>query len=166
MNWDAVGAIGEILGAIAVFGSLLYLAVQIKAQNKESRLSAIIEFTDLYNQVTDSVSSDAEMSRIWVRAATGGLNELDEAETVRYVALLQKITRMWENSYYQHKDGRLDTRLWNSFNTQISEVSTLPAYKTFWGRRSHYFSEEFREFVKSNDADDYQLLSENRDGDT
>jgi len=165
MNWDAAGAIGEILGAIAVFGSLLYLAIQIKAQNKESRLGAIIEFTDLYNQVTDSVSSDAEMASIWARAATQGLHQLDEAETVRYVALLQKITRMWENSYYQHKDGRLDTRLWNSFNTQISEISTLDAYKSFWERRSHYFSEEFRGFVNSNKADEYRLLSDNKEND-
>ena len=26
MNWDAIGAIGEIIGALAVVGSLAYLA--------------------------------------------------------------------------------------------------------------------------------------------
>ena len=30
MNWDAIGAIGEILGAIAVFMSLIYLGRQIR----------------------------------------------------------------------------------------------------------------------------------------
>jgi hypothetical protein len=35
MNWDAIGAIGEIAGAVAVFGSLVYLAIQIKGQNIE-----------------------------------------------------------------------------------------------------------------------------------
>ena len=30
MNWDAIGAVGEILGALAVFVSLIYLARQIK----------------------------------------------------------------------------------------------------------------------------------------
>ena len=37
MNWDAIGAVGEILGAIAVFASLLYLARQIRASDATSR---------------------------------------------------------------------------------------------------------------------------------
>jgi len=30
MNWDAIGAVGEILGALAVFASLIYLGRQIR----------------------------------------------------------------------------------------------------------------------------------------
>ena len=41
MNWDAIGAVGEILGAAALFASLIYLALQIRIQNRESQLSAI-----------------------------------------------------------------------------------------------------------------------------
>jgi len=37
MNWDAIGAVGEILGAIAVFASLVYLARQIRASDATSR---------------------------------------------------------------------------------------------------------------------------------
>jgi hypothetical protein len=37
MNWDAIGAIGEILGAIAVFASLIYLAIQIRNSTKQFR---------------------------------------------------------------------------------------------------------------------------------
>jgi hypothetical protein len=37
MNWDAIGAVGEILGAIAVFASLMYLARQIRASDATSR---------------------------------------------------------------------------------------------------------------------------------
>jgi hypothetical protein len=37
MNWDAIGAVGEILGAIAVFVSLLYLAIQIRSTTNQSK---------------------------------------------------------------------------------------------------------------------------------
>ncbi len=33
MNWEAIGAIGEIVGALAVLATLYYLAIQIKMQN-------------------------------------------------------------------------------------------------------------------------------------
>ena len=34
MNWDAIGAIAELLGAIGVIASLIYLATQVR-QNRE-----------------------------------------------------------------------------------------------------------------------------------
>jgi hypothetical protein len=44
MNWDAIGAVGESLGALAVLVTLIYLAIQIKqntAQQKREELVSI-----------------------------------------------------------------------------------------------------------------------------
>ena len=168
MNWDAIGAIGEIVGAVAVFASLIYLAIQIRAQNKESRLGAIFEFTDLYNQINDTITSNSEMADIWKKAISErGLGNLDDAERIRFSSLLQKITRTWENSYYQYNEGRLNERLWQSFNIQISEVAACPAYRSWWQQRSHWYSEEFQRFVENNNVESkYELLSVNRSVDT
>ena len=35
MNWEALGALGEIVGAVAVLGTLYYLAAQIRTQNQQ-----------------------------------------------------------------------------------------------------------------------------------
>jgi uncharacterized protein (DUF2236 family) len=40
MNWDAVGAVAEILGAIAVFATLLYLATQVRQTNSIAKTDA------------------------------------------------------------------------------------------------------------------------------
>jgi heme/copper-type cytochrome/quinol oxidase subunit 1 len=37
MNWDAIGAIGEIVGAAAVVFFLIYLAVQLRQSAKFTR---------------------------------------------------------------------------------------------------------------------------------
>ena len=37
MNWEAIGAIGEVIGALAVVASLIYLASQIRQNNKLAR---------------------------------------------------------------------------------------------------------------------------------
>jgi hypothetical protein len=34
MNWDAIGAVGEIVGALTVLITLIYLAIQIKQSNR------------------------------------------------------------------------------------------------------------------------------------
>ena len=40
MNWTAIGAIGELVGGIAVIGTLIYLATQVR-QNTKINASAI-----------------------------------------------------------------------------------------------------------------------------
>ena len=40
MNWDAIGAIGEIVGAVAVVVTLGYLIVQVRQSRKVVRRSA------------------------------------------------------------------------------------------------------------------------------
>ena len=37
MNWDALGAIGEMLSAIGVIATLLYLSVQIRQNTRAIR---------------------------------------------------------------------------------------------------------------------------------
>jgi hypothetical protein len=34
MNWDAIGAVGEIVGALTVLITLIYLATQIRQSNR------------------------------------------------------------------------------------------------------------------------------------
>lgn len=41
MNWDAVSAVGEVLGAIAVIVTLLYLAVQVRQARMAQRLDSV-----------------------------------------------------------------------------------------------------------------------------
>jgi hypothetical protein len=40
MNWEAAGAVGEIIGAIGVIASLLYVAMQVRASNNASLIES------------------------------------------------------------------------------------------------------------------------------
>ncbi len=48
MNWDAIGAVGEIVGALAVVVSLVYLAIQVRRQNRESSMLAMHEISQAF----------------------------------------------------------------------------------------------------------------------
>jgi heme/copper-type cytochrome/quinol oxidase subunit 1 len=41
MNWEMISAVGQMLGAVGVIISIVYLAAQIRNQNKESRRAAM-----------------------------------------------------------------------------------------------------------------------------
>ena len=58
MNWDAVGAIGEVVGAVAVVITLLYVARQIHQASAQTRVSARCSFND----ALDSDETSYQMS--------------------------------------------------------------------------------------------------------
>jgi len=43
MNWDAIGAVGEVLGALAVVVSLVYLATQVRQNKAQIELQALMD---------------------------------------------------------------------------------------------------------------------------
>ena len=45
MSWEAIGAVGEIVGASAVIVTLIYLALQIKDSARAARSSAVTDAT-------------------------------------------------------------------------------------------------------------------------
>lgn len=43
MNWDAIGAVGEFIGAMAVVASLIYLAIQVRQSKASGEREAAFE---------------------------------------------------------------------------------------------------------------------------
>jgi hypothetical protein len=48
MNWDAIAAVGELVGSLAVIASLLYLAIQIRTSNRIARGESQLATHDVY----------------------------------------------------------------------------------------------------------------------
>ena len=68
MNWDAIGAIGEIVGAAAVVASLLYLAVQTRANAKALRANAIWNSETVFGAVNYSHGANPEWAHLLSRS--------------------------------------------------------------------------------------------------
>jgi hypothetical protein len=55
MNWDAIGAIGEVVGAAAVVLTLFYLAVQIRQSTRREEFQGLQSAIELYlTQIDDA----------------------------------------------------------------------------------------------------------------
>ncbi len=69
MNWQAIGAIGELVGGIAVIGTLIYLASQIR-QNTKMNASAIRQsFYDYTTRQMLQGTDDTEFNVALAKAA-------------------------------------------------------------------------------------------------
>ena len=87
MNWNAIGAVGEILGAIAVVATLFYLAGQIKHANRESQSNVAWAITNALNQFAGRITSSPEVASIWKRGCDD-FDALNEAEQEHFVVIV------------------------------------------------------------------------------
>lgn len=140
------GAVGEIISAIAVVISLLYLAVQIRNQNRESRLSTINNSLAEWNSLLSLVADNSELADIWNRGLKN--EELTETEEVRFRGFVNSYFRVVEGLYLQHLEGRLDNRVWQGIGTGTMEMLASAGLHRFWSHRKQWYSREFQEYVE------------------
>ena len=155
MNWDAVGAIGEIIGAGAVVASLVYLAFQIKTQNREARLSATHEISVGFRDAVRPMMSE-DMSTIFVKANTD-YDSLTDIEAQRLLMGMGQLFRTWEEAFIQHQEGRLDERSWEAILKYYSMILGAPATRKGWTLRKDYLDDQFVAFVDSQPLEKFMI---------
>ena len=78
MNWDALGATGEIVGALAVLLTLVYLATQIKQSNDISRFNASKEIMNQFNQINRLVATDSSIRHLLMKSGELSVDEREQ----------------------------------------------------------------------------------------
>ena len=74
MNWEAVGAVGEILGAAGVIATLGYLALQLRQNTRQTQASVANASAIALQGIRRSVYKSAEVTGIWLT----GMSHPDE----------------------------------------------------------------------------------------
>jgi len=147
MNWDAVGAIAEILGAAAVAVTLIYLAIQIRQSTRVARSATRQAIAESAAQLGADLLENSGMAEIFVKHFNG--EELSAVEDLRLQARCYRDMRHWENVHYQVSEGLVTQDQWSGFRKNLASLFTLPIYRQYWEHESGHFSEDFRAEVAS-----------------
>jgi hypothetical protein len=104
MNWEAIGAIGEISGALAVVLTLLYLARQIQ----ESRKATVAQ---IYQGRADAASRSIGLYPIGARVAysldfsDAVFEQLSDEEREQLGGYMLDLMVRLDNLYFQYRQG-------------------------------------------------------------
>jgi hypothetical protein len=146
VNWEAISAIGQIIGALAVVISLIYLARQVGSSVRETRLSSMRSTLDFLNRFSQAVAEHADLAELQNR----GFNDfesLEGSDRTRFNAYMHAVFRSVEGAYYQHLDGHSDPRVWRGMEVVLHEINALPGVQAWWRSHSYYFDEAFVTFI-------------------
>ena len=147
MDWDAIGAIGETVGALGVILSVLYLAIQIRKDAAARVAETSHSLAARAGQVQQILSENRELAGIWRKALSGDVEGFDDADLTQFETFLSVVTRSYEDGFFQHRKGLIEEEFWLGTVGSLSDVVRAPGYVTWWQTHKHWYREDFQTFV-------------------
>jgi hypothetical protein len=146
MNWDAVSAVSELIGSVAVVLSVLYLGVQVHRSTRVARLATQDAAATALREVTKPFMENAEVERIW-RVGLEDLNALSTEDRARFFHATYQFLKAFETIHFHYVYGLMDRQLWEGWRGLLRHYITAPGIAHYWKLRPEVFSERFRKFV-------------------
>ena len=144
INWDAIGAVGEIFGSIGVFLSLFYLAFQMKHSAAETRDASIHSVMQLAIQFR-AESYTGDLAEIRLKAA---LNEsLTQLEGLKFEGYLSALFELNELVFVQYQKKKLDPEYFEAWERRTRAAISVPRIQQFWAKTKTGYRTSFVNYI-------------------
>jgi len=146
MNWEAISAIGQIVGAVGVIISVIYLALQVRSNARQTRLASMRSMSEAFNEWLYGLAGNPQIGELYYRGMRD-LASMQGPDLPRFSALMDSLFRIYEDMYYQHVERHLDPHVWRGFEAIMRDIIAYPGAREWWQSRRHWFSGKFAEFI-------------------
>ena len=150
MNWDwnAISAISQLVGSIAVVLSVLYLALQVHQSTRVARLATQDAAATALRDVTKPLMENADLERIW-RVGLEDIGTLSVEERARFFHAAYQFLKAFETIHFHYVYGLMDRGLFEGWHGLLRHYIVAPGMAHYWKLRPDIFSKRFRLFVNS-----------------
>ena len=146
VNWEAVSAIGQVLGALAVVVSLIYLAAQVRQNTRVVRAATFQSVVETSLTFSTAIGAEGERAYTFNRGIAGA-EDLTAAEEAQFIYLFHAWIRIVENGHYQFQSGMLEPQLWHGWVETARSLLGAPGGRRMWLTVRPRVRAAFAEFV-------------------
>jgi len=146
VSWEAIGAIGEVVGAIGVIATLGYLAVQIRQNTASVRASTLQDMSEAAAGWHDLLASNDDLAGIFVKG-TGDLETLTPGERLRFNFAMMAFLRRVESFRRQESRNRVSLADWGGIRASCLSVMSQPGSRLWWAEHSGRFNPDFVDWL-------------------
>jgi len=149
MNLEQIYFIAEILAAIAVVFSLLYLAIQVKHSRIQNKKEASNLITIQRAQFITLLATDSDLSRIVAKGLTG-TSKLHANDYYRFTSYLYNIFVHLELGFRKWEGKDIDFKTWKAWHEASQWWFICPGVQSWWKHDFiKGFTPEFNAYVNN-----------------
>ena len=143
MNWEAFGAVAEVVGAVAVVATLIFLALQMRQSAAAIRAQTHDSAMRGYNELNTLVASRPDLAEMFERGQREP-DRLEPTERTQFVFLLGAYLNQTEAVLRMFESDVLSQEEWHRFAAVMSQVMSTPGGQLFRDRNPA-FADLYRE---------------------
>lgn len=124
--------IGEVIGAIAVVISLVYVGIQIRESTEEMRATNRQQLISRAHEATARFALSSELSAVLAKVAIG--DPLTGGEQVQYGYLIRSMLYDVQEALVLNREGRLDDAYWETRAVVARSYMSSPQARSVYQR--------------------------------
>lgn len=143
-DWASVA---EIVGALAVVVTLVYVGIQVNDGAGAARSAAANDVNVALQEWYMQVGADNQTSALLYRGLLSQ-EALPDEEEFQFLMMTHGFFLSVQNSYLLAQEGTIDEELRNSLRNAIGGIRNLPGMRRYWNQRKSYLHTGFVEWVE------------------
>jgi hypothetical protein len=130
MNWEAIGATGEVLGALVVVITLGYLSVKVRQNTAQQKREETVSIQRGQNEVVSGLN-DPAMVRAYAMTAEYGSSASPEDRSRAIIWVVQYLNQ-FQIVYDLHHIGTLDEERYNLWEGIAISMVASKGLREWW----------------------------------
>lgn len=140
INWDAIAAISEGLGAIGVIATVVYVAFQIRQNSRAIEGSTEQALMDQEISVYALLADHANV----LRRGCENTDDLDEDEYAEFEYLVMAIMSQLYSAFVQYQRKLIPESVWEAYCIDWTTYRDLHGFTQTWRKLQASYPLEFR----------------------
>ena len=128
---NELAQIAEIIAAVAVVLSLVYVGKEVQSNTAAVRGAAMQAVASTDAEILMAVASDATLSEI-VRLGHKDPSQLTPPDAFRYSLFMRQFWLSFQNIYQQSELNLIDQSVWQSYVSVICGMAARPGVQKTW----------------------------------
>ncbi len=147
MNWEAIGAIGEMIAALGVITSLVFVGFQLRKNTRVIIDTNVESATERLISVSQLIASDAELARIYA-VGMRSFDDLSFEDKVRFSSLLYSIFADCWDQYAKYQNGAIDERVWQPVCENVAMMVAQQGVRQWFAATPMSFPSNFKGWIE------------------
>lgn len=145
MDWQVIIAVSEVLGAIGVIVSLVYVGKQLRMSNLAAEAASTDQITHRFLQWMLDVAGNDTVARFF-RDGAAALGQASPSEVMRLFGSIQVLLKIIEEMHQLRMKGFINDDTWSGWENWFSNMKSYDIVELFFVAKQNNYSQAFRHY--------------------
>ena len=146
MTLDQISAISQLVAAVGVIASLVFVGLQIRGSAKAVRSATTQAVHEHFGRLYFELAQNPQALQTYIKGCTDA-STLTTTEKEQFTCFAMGVLAFYQNAFDQWRVDHLRADLWSGWETLLTNFLHTPGGASLWRERGYAFGKDFQAHV-------------------